>query len=229
MDEKLWELRLKVIEALDNLMSEKAIKSTENKISGYTDRGVLMSPENMQNTISLLEKAKETNKIISGFGRSALKVKKEEENNINKNENMLNRFGRSVCTSDEPTAYDRIKEIEDSKKKKKSNMESIFINAMKELEKYMQENEIVHPFKCKNKKLNKKNIDEMIDKANSLELEDQFEKIKVLRSINKIKSQSLFQFCDKKPYQCLICPYYYKSLPEYSEMVKRNNKRKEIK
>ena len=91
----------------------------------------------------------------------------------------------------------------------------------------MKEKEIVHPFKCKAKKLNKKNIEEMIEKANNLELDDQLERIKVLRNINKIKSQTLFQFCDKKPYQCLICPYYYKSLPEYSEMVRRKAKRKE--
>jgi len=84
MDETLLNKYLKVIKELDILMSERAIKSVENKISGYTDKGILMSPENMKNTISLLEKARETNSNISNFGRSVLKVKSpnEEKNNL---------------------------------------------------------------------------------------------------------------------------------------------------
>lgn len=225
MKNELVRLRLKVIKALDALMEEKAIKSTEDKISCYTDRGLLMSPENIQNTITLIDQAREMNSTINNFGRSTIKDKKNnEEKNEQETEKMLNSFGRSICTSEE-TAYDRIQKIEDSKSKKnkKSNKNS-FISAMKELEDYMKKNKISHPFRCKKKKLSKKNIDEMVQNANELELEDQFEKIKVLRNINKMKSQSLFDFCDKKPYQCLICPYYYANLSEYSEIIRIKNK-----
>lgn len=223
MKNELMRLRLKVIKALDDLIEEKSIKSTEDKISCYTDRGVLMSPENIQNTITLIDQAREVNNTINNFGRSVIKEKNNlEEKNEQETEKMLNHFGRSICTSEDTTAYDRVQKIKDSKNKK--NKKNSFIIIMKELEDYMKKNEISHSFRCKNKKLSKKNIDEMIKNVNELELEDEFEKIKVLRNINKMKSQSLFDFCDKKPYQCLICPYYYANLLEYSEIIRIKNK-----
>lgn len=221
MDETLLNKYLKVIKELDVLMSERAIKSVENKISGYTDKGILMSPENMKNTISLLEKARETNNNISNFGRSVLKVKSpnEEKSNLDA-EQLMSRLGRSVCTS-EDTAYDRVKNI-DNLKKKKNNKNGFFI-ALEELEKYMEENGIKHAFRCKKKKLSAKVIKEMVDKAQDIDIDDDSEKAKVFKNIAKMEKQNLFDFCDKKPYQCLICPYYYKSFSEFSTVIEKRN------
>lgn len=222
MDEILLKLYLNAIKALDILNSERAIKSIENKISGYTDKGILMSPENMKNTISLLEKARETNNSINNFGRSVLKTKtsKEEDNDDTKVDNLMGRLGRSVCTT-EDTAYDRVKNLE-SLKKNKNNKNAFFI-ALQELEKYMEENGIKPAFRCKNKKLSAKVIKEMIDKANDIDIDDEFEKKKILKNITKMEKQKLFDFCDKKPYQCLICPYYYKNGSEFSTVIGKRN------
>jgi hypothetical protein len=226
---KLWKLRLKVIDAYENLLSYKAIKSTKDKISGYTDRGILMNPEAMQTTIALLEKAKDTNDKISNFGRSSLKIKKtaaEEDAKEKEAESMVIKFGRSICTTTDTTALDRIKNIEEEKNlRNKNEPEKNFIKAMRELENYMAENKIKHSFRCKEEKLSDKDIESMIEEAELLEVEDQSDKIKVLRNIKKMKEQNLFQFCDKKPYQCLVCPYYYEDFSEFIEM--KNIRKKE--
>lgn len=221
MKENLLILYINAIKELEILNSEKAIKSTENKISGYTDSGILMSPTNMQNTISLIEKARETNANINAFGRSTLKVKSpKEEDDIPNIEQLMGRVGRSVCTS-EDTAYDRIKSMEDSKKKK-SNKSAFFI-ALQKLEEYMEEHGIKHAFRCKNKKLSKKVIKEMRSKANDVDIDDDYEKAKILKNITKMENQNLFDFCDKKPYQCLICPYNYESFSEFSAVIEKRN------
>jgi hypothetical protein len=221
MKEKLWELRLNVINAYEELLSHKAIKSTEDKISGFTDSGIFMSPENMQSTIALIERAREVNSNISNFGRSQIKIRHDNEECKDKEqEGIIGRFGRSVCTT-EPTALDIVENVEkQSKLKNRNNHELKFIEVMKELEKYMRENKIEHSFKCKNEKLSSDEIDGMVKKAEDLKVEEEGEKIKVLRSINKMKKQKLFDFCNKKPYQCLVCPYYYENLGEFHEMEK---------
>lgn len=227
--EKLWDLRIKVIDNYEKLMSYKAIKSTADKISGYTDKGILMSPEAMQNTITLLEKARETNDAISGFGRSKLKINKtKEEKQEEEADNILSKFGRSVCTTEEDTtALERVKEIEKKKKLMgKSEEEKNFIDAMRNLENYMNSENIEHSFRCREEKLSNDDIEIMIEETESLDVDDQSDKIKVLRNINKMKDQTLFDFCDKKPYQCLVCPFYYKDMKEFLEM---KNKRKEYK
>jgi hypothetical protein len=241
IDDRLWELRMAAIRAYDEWITEKSIKSTQGKISGYNENDILMQPDAMQSMIEMLQYARKANDTMDDFGRSQL-VKKEKEKEKKKDEDsdavaekILANFGRSVCTSvpeEEPiTALDGAeRNIERNKSKGGvSPAEKEFLNSVKTLGIFMKKHGIKEYFKCKIKQVGKKNIDEMLKEVDNIELDDEADRKKILLQINNIKEGKLFDFCDMKPHQCLVCPYYYKDFPEFWKMKKiREEERRSV-
>jgi len=232
VNKRLWELRINAVVAYDKWMTEKAIKSTKDKINVFSNNDVMMNPRAMQEMIHVLEQAKKTSSDIIDYGRSVPVVKKEEKDELIMN-GALGSFGRSVCTSnkeEEPdTAVERINRSVKRKEKKVSNStKGFYIEQITTLEEFMVNNNIQASFKCKSKKVTKKQIEEMKADALEIELDDEYDRKKILSQIKKIGDNKLFDYCDKKPYQCLVCPYYYKSFKEFYVMkTMREEKRNE--
>lgn len=223
IEKQLWDLRLKVIRTYEKYLFEKSIKSSQDKISGFNENGCQMTPEAMQQIANMIDHARETNNAIENFGRSySRSLPKRVENNAmseSQEDAMFSRFGRSKCTSkDEPATASELVEqnILRPKKDKFSIIRDSFIDAMKELEKFMQEHNFSHSFRCKNEHLSDEDISKMISEANSLI--DSEERSVALNNIKKIQKQTLFQFCTNKPYQCMVCPYYYGNMEEFLKM-----------
>src|SRR4030042_3731557 len=229
IENKLLELRLNAIAAYEDWAYDKSIKSTQNKISGFGENDILMKPDAMQHMINMLENEKATHGAISDFGRSKLKRKEEKEDNDEiVTNNILNKFGRSHCIIEDnelKTAIDGVQcNLERKIKESKDPMSIALLEKIKILEKFMRDNNITESFRCKSERVDDEQIATMLEEANSIELDDEADRHKILSQIKKIKNENLFDFCDRKPHQCLMCPYYYKDFMEFSEMMKNREK-----
>jgi len=223
--ERLWELRLNAISAYENLVFEQSVKSTKDKISGYSENDILMKPDAMQHMIRVLENERKTDNAISDFGRSRLSKKKdktEEEERDAEADSILGKFGRSQCTTqpeEENTAMVGAgRKIEREKMGQISSAEKYFFKQVNILGKFLHEHSIEESFKCKSTKIDVENLNEMFEEVDTIEFEDESDRKKVLSQIKTIGNDNLFNFCDRKPHQCLVCPYYYEDFKEFWEM-----------
>lgn len=220
IEKKLWELRISVVKAWEKYTFEKSIRSSKEKISGFSENGILMNPQAMQQMVTLLESSREADIAINNFSRSRPVVKKVDKDV--EAEGMLARFGRSVCTSqpeEKVTAADLISTNLLSKKEDSFSLaKKDFKVALKKLEDFMKENNLSHPLRCKNEHISEEDVQKMITDAEVIGKDNQDEKMVILRQIKKLQRQTVYESCTNKPYQCMVCPFYYKDMADFFKL-----------